>query len=92
MTDKMLAAFAAARRTGSFSTAAWELSMTQQSVSYSIKKLEETLGIGNGIIARWETSAPSVTRVKAVADFFGVTVDELLTENKEEAENGQETE
>lgn len=58
----------------------------------SIKKLEETLGIGNGIIARWETSAPSVTRVKAVADFFGVTVDELLTENKEEAEDGQETE
>ena len=44
MTDKMLAAFAAARRTGSFSTAAWELSMTQQSVSYSIRKLEEELG------------------------------------------------
>lgn len=44
MTDKMLAAFAAARRTGSFSTAAWELSSTQQNVSYSIKKLEEELG------------------------------------------------
>ena len=44
MTDKMLAAFAAAQRTGSFSTAAWELSMTQQAVSYSIKKLEEELG------------------------------------------------
>lgn len=53
----------------------------------SIKKLEETLGIGNGIIARWETSAPSVTRVKAVADFFGVTVDELLTDHEEEAVN-----
>ena len=44
MTDKMLAAFAAARRTGSFSTAAWELSMTQQAVSYNIKKLEEEIG------------------------------------------------
>lgn len=44
MTDKMLAAFAAARRTGSFSAAAWELSATQQNVSYSIKKLEEELG------------------------------------------------
>lgn len=44
MTDKMLAAFAAARRTGSFSIAAWELSMTQQAVSYRIKKLEEELG------------------------------------------------
>ena len=52
----------------------------------SIKKLEETLGIGNGIIARWETSAPSVTRVKAVADFFGVTVDDLLTDHEEEAQ------
>ena len=57
----------------------------------SIKKLEATLGIGNGIIARWETSAPSVTRVKAVADFFGVTVDELLTDHdtdEEAAANG----
>ena len=44
MTDKMLAAFAAAYRTGSFSAAGWELSATQQSVSYSIKKLEEELG------------------------------------------------
>lgn len=52
----------------------------------SIKKLEETLGIGNGIIARWETSAPSVTRVKAVADFFGVTVDELLTDHDTDEE------
>jgi transcriptional regulator with XRE-family HTH domain len=52
----------------------------------SIKKLEETLGIGNGIIARWETSAPSVTRVKAVADYFGVTVDELLTDHDTDEE------
>lgn len=44
MTDKMLAAFAASERTGSFSTAAWELSMSQQAVSYSIKRLEEELG------------------------------------------------
>ncbi len=44
MTDKMLAYFAAAQRTGSFSTAAWELSATQQAVSYGIKKLEEELG------------------------------------------------
>ena len=44
MTDRMLAAFAAAQRTGSFSTAAWELSMSQQAVSYSIKRLEEELG------------------------------------------------
>lgn len=44
MNDRMLAAFAAAQRTGSFSIAAWELSTTQQNISYSIKKLEEELG------------------------------------------------
>lgn len=44
MNDRMLAAFAAARRTGSFSVAAWELSTTQQTISYSIRKLEEELG------------------------------------------------
>lgn len=52
----------------------------------SIRRLEETIGIGNGIIARWETSAPSVTRVKAVADFFGVSIDDLLTVHDAEEE------
>ena len=41
-------------------------------------KLEKECGIGNGIIARWKTSSPTVANLKAVADFFGVTVDELL--------------
>lgn len=44
MNGKSLACFAAAERTGSFSTAAWELYTTQQSVSYNIRKLEEELG------------------------------------------------
>lgn len=41
-------------------------------------KLERECGIGNGIIGRWKTSAPSITNLKKVADFLGVTVDELL--------------
>ena len=41
-------------------------------------KLEKECGIGNGIIARWKTSSPTVANLKAVADYFGVTVDELL--------------
>lgn len=44
----------------------------------SISKLERELGIGNGTIGRWDKSSPSVESVKKVADFFGVTVDELL--------------
>lgn len=41
-------------------------------------KLEKECGIGNGIIARWKTSSPTVANLKAVADYFGVTMDELL--------------
>lgn len=41
-------------------------------------KLEKECGIGNGTIARWKTSSPSVANLKAVADYFEVTVDELL--------------
>lgn len=48
----------------------------------SLWALERELGIGNGVIARWETSAPRVDNVKLVADFFGVTIDDLLKETK----------
>lgn len=54
----------------------------------SIRQLEGSLGLSNGIVASWAVKSPSVTRVKAVADFFGVTVDELLTETDKEAANG----
>lgn len=42
--------------------------------------LEKQLGLGNGTVARWATSSPSVDKLKRVADFFGVTVDELLSD------------
>lgn len=58
----------------------------------SIRQLEGSLGLSNGIVASWAVKSPSVTRVKAVADFFGVTVDALLTEDEEEAEDGEKTE
>ena len=44
----------------------------------NFSRLEKECGIGNGVIARWKSSSPSVANLKAVADFFGVTVDELL--------------
>lgn len=46
----------------------------------TLASLERTLGFGNGTIARWGTRVPSVDKVKAVADYFGCTVDELLEE------------
>lgn len=44
----------------------------------SIAKLERETGIGNGTIGRWNKGAATVDNVKKVADYFDVTVDELL--------------
>ena len=53
----------------------------------TIKQLEQGTGISNGTIGRWDESNPRVDKLKAVADFFGVTVDELIREEgKHEAE------
>ena len=49
----------------------------------SISRLEKELGFGNATIRGWVSSSPTVERLKAVADYFGVTVDELLSESKE---------
>ncbi len=45
----------------------------------TIAKLERETGIGNGTISRWNSSSPSVKNLKAVADYFGVTMDSLLS-------------
>ena len=51
----------------------------------SIFALEKALGIGNGVIGKWSKSSPTVEKLAAVADYFGVTVDELLqTDNQSE--------
>ena len=42
--------------------------------------LEKSCGIGNGTIGRWAESNPRVDRLKLVADYFGVTIDELLSD------------
>ena len=43
-------------------------------------ELERKLDFGNGAIRKWEDAAPSITRVKKVADYFRCSVDDLLTE------------
>lgn len=49
-----------------------------QTNGISIAKLERELGFGNATIRGWETSSPTVEKLKAVADYFGVTMDDLL--------------
>ncbi|MCT3189262.1 helix-turn-helix domain-containing protein [Limosilactobacillus reuteri] len=44
----------------------------------SIRRLEEKLGFGNGVINRWRKTTPGVDKIEAVANFFGVTTDYLL--------------
>lgn len=48
----------------------------------SLTKLEQDIGLSNGVIGKWKESSPSVANLKKVADYFGVTVDELLREEE----------
>ena len=43
------------------------------------KSLEEHLGFGKGYISKIDKSAPNLSKIKPIADYFGVTVDYLMT-------------
>lgn len=45
----------------------------------SINRLEKESGVGRGAIMRWDAHSPSAEKVSAVADYFGVTTEYLLT-------------
>lgn len=44
----------------------------------STREIERACGLGFRSIENWKDHSPSVANVKAVADYLGVTVDELL--------------
>ena len=44
----------------------------------NIAKLETDLGLGRGTIYKWATVSPSVVNLKKVADYFHVSLDELM--------------
>lgn len=52
-----------------------------------IAKLERTLGMGNGVIRRWDKASPTCDKLLKVADYFSVTIDYLLKDDisKEDA-------
>lgn len=50
----------------------------------SVRKLEEEIGLSNGLIASWSKSEPSKEKVEKVANFFNVSVDYLLNRKNEE--------
>lgn len=52
----------------------------------NVSQLEKELHFGAGSIAKWSQSVPSIEKVVAVAEFFGMSVDELcgIKKTKEE--------
>ena len=50
----------------------------------SISKLESECGLGNATIKGWKNSSPTVEKIKKVADYFGVTIDELISKEGEQ--------
>lgn len=49
----------------------------------TVAQLERELGLGNATIRGWKNSSPTVERLKAVADYFGITVDALISEQEQ---------
>ena len=58
----------------------------RKSKNISQGKLEKELGFSNGSISKWKNSTPTTERLQKLADYFGVTVEYLLTGEEAEAE------
>lgn len=48
----------------------------------SVSRLEKELGFGSGTIRRWQTNDPGLEKVIKVADYFNVSINELIPDNK----------
>lgn len=56
--------------------------------STSQSELEKRLGFGKGTISKWKgNTAPSADKLQKIAEYFGVTIDYLMTGNSED-DNG----
>ena len=50
----------------------------------TIAQIERECGIGQKSIYDWDTNRPSVDKVKRVADFFGVTINDLIESDNQQ--------
>lgn len=46
----------------------------------AVSEVERTVGLSNGLIRKWDDISPRVDSLKKVADYFGIKVDDLLTD------------
>lgn len=44
----------------------------------SIQKIEADLELSNGIISKWNKAKPTINNLAKVANYLGMTVDDLL--------------
>ena len=51
-----------------------------QNNNLTIAKLERECEMGNGTVRGWKKSSPSIENLKKVADYFGITVDGLISD------------
>ena len=47
-----------------------------------VLELESELGFPRSSISKWNDNIPSVLKVKKVAEYFGVAIDDLINEEK----------
>lgn len=50
----------------------------------AVGKMERELGFSNGSICKWNENEPGIRKVQKVADYLGVTIEELLEDNSGE--------
>lgn len=50
----------------------------------TVNKLEKTLGFGTGYVAKLDNSIPNTAKIQLIADYFGVSLDYLMTGEKPE--------
>lgn len=51
----------------------------------SINRIEKDLGFSSSTISKWNNSNPTSGKLKQVADYFGVSMESLLEDEKKEA-------
>ena len=55
-----------------------------ESKGITVGKLEKDLDFSNATIRKWKNSSPSIENLKKVADYFNITVDELISNPAEQ--------
>ena len=48
----------------------------------SFGKIEKDLQLSNGSICKWNENEPGIRKVQKVADYLGVSIEELLAEEE----------